>query len=169
MKKCTRITTSKRDTSNFPVNEAVWSPAIFLQLTVVTPCTKSHLMCYFFVLLHTLCDQWRSQPDNLGPLCKFKIIIIIHFFRNWLFHSQWTIKYLHSGTKSSGWLRYCVWWKTLHGEKPSTITLRILRQKRKNILTYFQFLFSLNKTREHPRSLLAIEHTICARIPHTTP
>jgi hypothetical protein len=26
--------------------------------------------------------QWRSQPDNLGPLCKFKIIIIIHFFRN---------------------------------------------------------------------------------------
>ena len=26
--------------------------------------------------------QWRSQPDNLVPLCKFKIIIIIHFFRN---------------------------------------------------------------------------------------
>ena len=29
--------------------------------------------------------QWRSQPDNLVPLCKFEIIIIIHFFRNWLF------------------------------------------------------------------------------------
>ena len=29
--------------------------------------------------------QWRSQPDNLVPLCKFKIIIIIHFFRNSLF------------------------------------------------------------------------------------
>jgi hypothetical protein len=29
--------------------------------------------------------QWRSQPENLVPLCKFKIIIIIHFFRNWLF------------------------------------------------------------------------------------
>ena len=26
--------------------------------------------------------QWRSQPDNLVPLCKFQIIIIIHFFRN---------------------------------------------------------------------------------------
>ena len=26
--------------------------------------------------------QWRSQPDSLVPLCKFKIIIIIHFFRN---------------------------------------------------------------------------------------
>ena len=26
--------------------------------------------------------QWRSQPDNLVPLCKFQSIIIIHFFRN---------------------------------------------------------------------------------------
>ena len=26
--------------------------------------------------------QWRSQPDNLVPLCKFKVIIIIHFFKN---------------------------------------------------------------------------------------
>ena len=26
--------------------------------------------------------QWRSQPDNLVPLCKFQITIIIHFFRN---------------------------------------------------------------------------------------
>ena len=27
-------------------------------------------------------NQWRSQPDNLVPLCKFRISIIIHFFRN---------------------------------------------------------------------------------------
>ena len=27
-------------------------------------------------------NQWRSQPENLVPLCKFEIIIIIHFFRN---------------------------------------------------------------------------------------
>ena len=26
------------------------------------------------------CLQWRSQPNNLVPLCKFQIIIIIHFF-----------------------------------------------------------------------------------------
>ena len=49
-----------------------------------------------------------SQPDNFVPLCKFKIIIIIHFFRNWFFsQSMNTWKYLHSGTKSSDWLRYC--------------------------------------------------------------
>ena len=27
-------------------------------------------------------DHWRSQPDNLVPLCKFQSITIIHFFRN---------------------------------------------------------------------------------------
>ena len=27
-------------------------------------------------------NQWRSQPDNLVPLCKFQSIIVIHFFRN---------------------------------------------------------------------------------------
>ena len=26
--------------------------------------------------------QWRSQPDNLVPLCKFHSITIIQFFRN---------------------------------------------------------------------------------------
>ncbi len=30
-------------------------------------------------------NQWRSQPDNLVMLCKFEVIIIIHFFRNSLF------------------------------------------------------------------------------------
>ena len=24
-------------------------------------------------------DQWRSQPDNLDPLCKFQTIIFVHF------------------------------------------------------------------------------------------
>ena len=51
--------------------------------------------------------QWRSQPDNLVPLYKLSIIIIIHFFRNWLFLRSINTKILHSGTKSSGWLRYC--------------------------------------------------------------
>ena len=50
--------------------------------------------------------QWRSQPDNLVPLFKFQAIIIIHFFTNWLFSQSMNTKYLHSGTKSSGWLRY---------------------------------------------------------------
>ena len=32
--------------------------------------------------------QWRRQPDSLVPLCKFQIIICIHFFGNCCFHSQ---------------------------------------------------------------------------------
>ena len=48
--------------------------SIFKQLNTVTKFTL------FFTL--ALFTQWRSQPDNLVPLCKFKIIIIIHFFRN---------------------------------------------------------------------------------------
>ena len=51
--------------------------------------------------------QWRSQPDNLVPLCKFQIIIAIHFFRNWLFSQLMKTKILHSETKLSGWLCYC--------------------------------------------------------------
>ena len=47
-------------------------------------------------------NQWPHQPDNLVPLCKFQIIIIIHFFRNWWFSQSVNWKYLHSGTKSSG-------------------------------------------------------------------
>ena len=35
-------------------------------------------------------------------------MVIIHFFRNWLFSQSVNCKYLHSGTKSSGWLRYCL-------------------------------------------------------------
>ena len=58
-------------------------------------------------ILQATRDQWRSQPDNLVPLGKFQSIIIIHFFRNWLFSQSVSCKYLHSGTKSSGWLRYC--------------------------------------------------------------
>ena len=52
--------------------------------------------------------QWRSQPDNLVPLCKFQFMVIIHFFRNWLFSQSVNCKYLHSRSKSSGWLRYCL-------------------------------------------------------------
>ena len=33
-------------------------------------------------VIGTVCPQWRREPDNLVPLCKFEIIIIIHFFRN---------------------------------------------------------------------------------------
>ena len=55
-----------------------------------------------------VCQQWRRQPDNSVPLCKFKIIIIFISLEIDCFHSQWTRKYLHSGTKSSGWLRYCL-------------------------------------------------------------
>ena len=59
--------------------------------------------------------QWRSQPDNLVPLCKFHSITIIQFFRNGLFSQSVNCEYLHSGTKSSGWLRYwsCSVWKKL--------------------------------------------------------
>ena len=51
--------------------------------------------------------QWRSQPENLVALWKFHIITIIHFFTNWLFSQSVKSNYMHSGTKSSGWLRYC--------------------------------------------------------------
>ena len=50
--------------------------------------------------------QWRSQPDDLVPLCKFLVIIdcekqsISKEMNNdvWNFHSR---------TKLSGWLRHC--------------------------------------------------------------
>ena len=35
---------------------------------------------------------WRSQPNNLVPLCKFQVIIIIHFFRNSLFSQSMNMK-----------------------------------------------------------------------------
>jgi hypothetical protein len=42
--------------------------------------------------IYLACRQWRSQPGNLVPLCKFKIIIIIHFFRNLLFSQSMNTK-----------------------------------------------------------------------------
>ena len=33
-------------------------------------------------------DQWRSPPDNLVPLCKFEVIIIIHSLEIDCFYSQ---------------------------------------------------------------------------------
>ena len=38
---------------------------------------------------------------------QIQSIIIIHFFRNLLFSQSVNCRYLHSGTKSSGLLRYC--------------------------------------------------------------
>ena len=35
--------------------------------------------------------QWRNQPDNLVQLCKFQIIIIIHYFKIWLFSQSQSI------------------------------------------------------------------------------
>ena len=35
---------------------------------------------------------WRSQPNNLVPLCKFQVIIIIRFFRNPLFSQSMNMK-----------------------------------------------------------------------------
>ena len=37
-------------------------------------------------------DLRRSHPDNLVPLCKFRIIISIHFFRNSLFPQSMNTK-----------------------------------------------------------------------------
>ena len=40
---------------------------------------------------------WRSQPDDLVPLSKFEIIIIIHFFRNRLFSQSIVTKICIAG------------------------------------------------------------------------
>ena len=48
----------------------------------IVPLAKGLSVDHFTVPLKLSRDQWRSQPDNLVPLCKFEIIIIIHFFRN---------------------------------------------------------------------------------------
>ena len=51
--------------------------------------------------IFTFNTRWCSR-------CKFQIIIVIHFFRNWLFLQSMNIKILHSGIhKSTSWLRYC--------------------------------------------------------------
>ena len=54
------------------------------------------------------CHQWRSQPEDLVPLCKFLVIIdceqqsISKEMNN---DNVWNF---HSGTKLSGWLRHCM-------------------------------------------------------------
>ena len=50
----------------------------------------------------------KASPNELVMLCKFQIITIISFFRNWLFftvyeHEHTVHVYLHSMTKLSGW------------------------------------------------------------------
>ena len=34
------------------------------------------------IMRRELATEWRIQGDNLVPLCKFQIIINIHFFKN---------------------------------------------------------------------------------------
>ena len=49
--------------------------------------------------------QWRSKPDNLVPLWKFQTSLFISLEIDCFLQSMNT-KNLHSGTKSSGWLRH---------------------------------------------------------------
>ena len=35
--------------------------------------------------------QWRSQPDNLVPLCKFKVLSLFISLEIYCFHSQSTV------------------------------------------------------------------------------
>ena len=57
--------------------------------------------------LSGILKQWRSQPDDLVPLCKYSQLTDCEsnqFLKKWIMVILWN---LHSGTKSSGWLRYC--------------------------------------------------------------
>ena len=52
-------------------------------------------------------NQWLSQPEDLVPLCKYLQFIDYEntqFLKKWIMIILWN---LHSGTKSSGWLRHC--------------------------------------------------------------
>jgi hypothetical protein len=62
--------TLERESLTLPLpktNSRFATLSIFKQLNTVTKFTL------FFTL--ALLTQWRSQPNNLVPLCKFKIII----------------------------------------------------------------------------------------------
>ena len=92
----------------------------FNRLKILTiPAILKATVNRFLIKVTYVWAQWRSQPANLVPLGKFTTIIIIHFFRNLLFSRSVNCKYLHSGTKSSGWLRYCVgfWIRLTYSEK----------------------------------------------------
>ena len=119
----------------FSPDTYVWTKAItkFLRIQTnpdtcgqglsYTETSQSHFVAkynaYVSVGIAHYYHRW-SQPDNLVPLCKCQIIIIVYFLTNWLFSESVNSTYLHSGTKSSGWLRYWL----LHSEK-----LRANRQK----------------------------------------
>ena len=84
----------------YHVRSSSWNNGDGALVTVVRFFLESVLTPHFAMYL-----QWRSQPDNLVPLCKFQSIIIINLFTNLLFSQSVSRKYLHSGTISSGWLR----------------------------------------------------------------
>ena len=74
----------------------------------VLNCTRNHhIYLYLYIIMTTAvqheikmsskADQWRSQPDNLVPLCKFQIVIIIQFISLVIIYMK---KFLHSD-----WLR----------------------------------------------------------------
>ena len=48
---------------------------MFIQLNYILP-----INCFHSVIKHNKFSGVAMQPDNLVPLCKFKIIIIIHLF-----------------------------------------------------------------------------------------
>ena len=50
--------------------------------------------------------QWRSQPDNLVPLWKFQTLSLFISLEIDCCSQSMITKNLHSGTKSSGWLRH---------------------------------------------------------------
>ena len=50
--------------------------------------------------------QRRSQPDNLSRYANFKLLSIFISSEIDCLRIHRTGKYLHSGIKSSGWLRY---------------------------------------------------------------
>ena len=55
-----------------------WLNGVLIYMPIGTLLTLDAMIA----LLNSLYEQWRSQPDNLLPVCKFQIISIIHFFRH---------------------------------------------------------------------------------------
>ena len=49
---------------------------------------------HLYSSIEHLLGQWRSQPVDLVPLCKFKVIIITNFFENSLFSQSMNTKIL---------------------------------------------------------------------------
>ena len=55
-----------------------------------------------------VCTQWRSQPDNLVPLCKFQIISLFISLEIDCFYSQWTVNICMAGlNRQAGYATVC--------------------------------------------------------------